>query len=297
MAWQDMARRQHGVITTAQLRRHGITRHRLATLRSRHDLVSTGVRGVLRSASAPCTVLSAHWVAVLASRGVLSHFSAARLWDMEPASRLMSALDVHVTVPPGRHPVVPAGTRVHRLPPSRLSVCQVNGMPVTDRASTVLDCMRLLPRTEAVTLFDRAVQQGWIDDDPRRPWLNETGRRRGNPILRSVVAEAAVGSARSERLLHAILRRAGIGGWRANVRIGRYEGDVVFEDCKVVIEVDGLAHHIAPDRFQADRRKQNALVTAGWTVLRFTWSDLVGRSEYVADTVDRAVYAARSGAD
>ncbi|WP_177238713.1 hypothetical protein [Pseudonocardia ammonioxydans] len=29
-----------------------------------------------------------------------------------------------------------------------------------------------------------------------------------------------------------------------------------------------------PGRFRSDRAKQNALVGAGWVVLRFTWSDI-----------------------
>jgi very-short-patch-repair endonuclease len=38
----------------------------------------------------------------------------------------------------------------------------------------------------------------------------------------------------------------------------------------LVIEVDGWAYHRTPDRFQRDRERQNRLVAAGWTVLRFT---------------------------
>ncbi len=41
-----------------------------------------------------------------------------------------------------------------------------------------------------------------------------------------------------------------------------------------MLEVDGWAWHHAPDRFQRDRARQNALISAGWVVLRFTWLDL-----------------------
>jgi very-short-patch-repair endonuclease len=40
----------------------------------------------------------------------------------------------------------------------------------------------------------------------------------------------------------------------------------------VAVEIDGFAFHHAPDRFQRDRTRQNALVGLGWTVLRFTWA-------------------------
>jgi len=41
--------------------------------------------------------------------------------------------------------------------------------------------------------------------------------------------------------------------------------------------VDGWAWNVDADRFVADRRKGNALVRAGWILLRFTWHDLTAR--------------------
>lgn len=73
----------------------------------------------------------------------------------------------------------------------------------------------------------------------------------------------------------ALLRSGGITGWEANVPIRDHEGligvgDIVFRRAKVVIEVDGWAFHVSPAAFQRDRARQNRLVAAGWTVLRFT---------------------------
>ena len=48
--------------------------------------------------------------------------------------------------------------------------------------------------------------------------------------------------------------------------------------------MDGWAWHVDAERFTTDRRKQNALVRAGWDPLRFTWHDLDGRpGEVVAE--------------
>jgi len=62
-------------------------------------------------------------------------------------------------------------------------------------------------------------------------------------------------------------------------------GDIVFDILKLVVEVDGWAFHTTPERFQRDRGRQNRLVAAGWTVLRFTWRDLVERPGYVLATI------------
>ena len=68
--------------------------------------------------------------------------------------------------------------------------------------------------------------------------------------------------------------------------------DLAFPAAMVAIEVDGMAYHSDAVRFQRDRTRQNLLVSLGWTVLRFTWWDLVDRPDYVVTTIRRAVRAA-----
>jgi very-short-patch-repair endonuclease len=65
--------------------------------------------------------------------------------------------------------------------------------------------------------------------------------------------------------------------------------DIAFPRLRIAIEVDGWAFHHSQDRFQRDRTRQNHLVTLGWTVLRFTWSDLVDRPGYVIAAIRRIV--------
>ena len=95
----------------------------------------------------------------------------------------------------------------------------------------------------------------------------------------------------------ALLRSGGITGWEANVPIRDHEGligvgDIVFRRAKVVIEVDGWAFHVSPAAFQRDRARQNRLVAAGWTVLRFTWRDITERPSLVIRTIRNVVRVA-----
>ena len=57
-----------------------------------------------------------------------------------------------------------------------------------------------------------------------------------------------------------------------NVRVSGYEVDMLWRDARLVVELDGSAHH-DPER---DTRKTNNLMSQGWTVLRF-WNDDVLR--------------------
>jgi hypothetical protein len=53
------------------------------------------------------------------------------------------------------------------------------------------------------------------------------------------------------------------------------------------------AWHVTTDRFVDDRRRQNALVNEQWTVLRFTWHDLVARPDGVVDEIRCALKPTR----
>jgi very-short-patch-repair endonuclease len=64
--------------------------------------------------------------------------------------------------------------------------------------------------------------------------------------------------------------------------------DFAYPDAKLAIEVDGYRFHASLAAFQHDRVRQNRLVAAGWTVLRYTWKDVTTRPDWVTGQV-RAV--------
>lgn len=80
-------------------------------------------------------------------------------------------------------------------------------------------------------------------------------------------------------------------GWHSHYRVDGFELDIAFPDRHVAVEVDGWAWHHSPRSFQSDRSRQNALVLAGWTVLRFTWADLNERPRQVIHDIRAALRA------
>ncbi|MGQ0431745.1 MAG: endonuclease domain-containing protein, partial [Microthrixaceae bacterium] len=74
--------------------------------------------------------------------------------------------------------------------------------------------------------------------------------------------------------------------WHAGRFIARI--DAAYPDHKIALEVDGYGAHSSPYAFQRDRTRQNRLVALGWTVLRFTWADVVDRPATVATTIREA---------
>ncbi|MFV0426754.1 MAG: DUF559 domain-containing protein [Beutenbergiaceae bacterium] len=121
--------------------------------------------------------------------------------------------------------------------------------------------------------------------------LDATRHRVGNRARRRLLLDSRSEPwSAAERLAHRLLREAGLAGWFTNHRVkvptwdrlasGVYYLDIAFPGPRLAIEIDGRAFH-GDERFESDRERQNALVLAGWTVLRFTYAMLVERPEDV----------------
>lgn len=159
----------------------------------------------------------------------------------------------------------------------------------------------LLP-TEGPRLLDDAIRLGWVTLPLVQQLHRRSRGRRGAARSGEILSAATSGGiSEGERLLHRYLKIAGITGWRANptVRVdGRtMKGDTVFDDLRLIIEIDGFAFHSSHARFHDDRSRQNVLVGADWTVLRFTWWHLANDPDDVIRQIKKtiAMLAQRSG--
>ena len=68
--------------------------------------------------------------------------------------------------------------------------------------------------------------------------------------------------------------------------------DLALPWARIAIECDSETWHSGRQRRQGDLERQNRLVLAGWTVLRFTWDDLVHRPDVIVRHVAAALAAA-----
>ena len=191
--------------------------------------------------------------------------------------------DVHMVVP--RRVQAWPGLIPHRFGLDEMDVQVVKGVTVTTPFRTLMDCLGLMPLDERRTLAAYATARQLITTADITRWLS-AGPRRGNAERRRLLEAMQMGAASTaELLLHEILRAGGLRGWVPNAPI-RHQGriiasaDVLFRAARLVIEVDGFAFHGRPE-FQRDRTRQNALVEAGYRVLRFTWKDLTERPDDV----------------
>lgn len=281
------ARGQGGVFSRQQARDSGFSAYQI------RERVRCGAWRQLGPSTFCLTVtdlgpLGATFAAGLATGAVVSHWSAALLHDLgvqdpspEPRGHVTSSRPLHVNV---------AGVCEHRLRLFPEHVIDVSGLRVTSIPRTVVDLLAIQPRRRAEGLLFRAVQQNWLDDGVLTEFIRNRSGWHGTPQLRELVDLLGTGAhAVSEHGLHRILNRAGI-GFEANVPLMLPGGRVAIVDVRilgtrVLIEVDGRKYHSDAETFQSDRQRQNALVNAGFVVLRFTWLDITQREEAVVTTI------------
>ncbi len=114
--------------------------------------------------------------------------------------------------------------------------------------------------------------------------------RRGYGRLRAVLAELGpIVMTRSEledRFL-ALCERAGLPAPQVNGIVEGMEVDFSWVGPRVIAETDGWAVHGTRTAFGRDRRRSAALQAAGWTVVRFTYEDVVRDPDWVIDTLLR----------
>jgi very-short-patch-repair endonuclease len=227
--------------------------------------------GVYRMGGAPPSWRQQLMAARLAmgEGAVVSHRSAAALFEMVGFPERF----VEMTVPRSCRRA-PDGIAVHRTAAlTRADVTVVDAIPVTTPARTLVDL---------ATCIDRDTLEEALDDALRRRLVSlPTLRRRGaalgaRKILTQLVEQREHGVPESRletRVLRAI-RAARLPKPVIQHRVGPYRVDFAYPTHYIAIECDGYKYHSSRRSFDADRARGNALLRAGWTVLRVTWSDI-----------------------
>jgi very-short-patch-repair endonuclease len=290
----EVARAQHGLVSTDQAvkclgpsrKQRWVAERRLLSVQP----------GVFRVAGSPETWHQALLAAALSADAIVSHRSAAELWGLiQPAGYI----DVSVTPP--NHPRLRPPAIAHRIIDlhPELAVERM-GLRLTDPTRTIIDLGLVLPTWAVKDCLSRGITTKLFEVGEVERLRDALGRqgRNGTGVVREVLEERLLTVGDEESLLERrfldLMRRYGLPPhsfqfevWHAGRFIGRV--DAAYPDRKLAIEVDGFAHHSSPDAFQRDRTRQNRLVALGWTVLRFTWHDVVHRPAMVAQQIREAI--------
>lgn len=223
---------------------------------------------------------------------VISHATAAAWWQIEIP--LLRDERVHVTVSTGSAVRARADRAVHRQPLWPEDVTTVRRIPSTTRARTWRDLAAVLEEPALLAVTDQLMAAGCTREEFSQQ-LKRQPSGRGAARARKVLP---LGDRRSESVMESwtrwLIHDAGLPMPELQVNVlsdggvflGR--GDFIWRERKVLVEFDG-DHHRERKTFVADLRRQNGLVAAGWTILRFSSADVLERPEYVIAAIRAAL--------
>lgn len=212
---------------------------------------------------------------------MLSHATAAWWWGLinhPPAT-------THVSVPGRRKSR--AGIRIH----ARRQVERVrrNGLPVTTVSQTLLDFAAEAKHALLRFALANADHNDLLDPDAIEALCGRGAS--GSARLRTALAvhrpELAHTRSELERLLFALCEAQRLPLPQFNVYRHGWLIDALWEDQRLIVEVDGYKGHRTKAQLESDHQRDLELRARGYIVLRYTWRQLTESPEAVARDIRR----------
>jgi hypothetical protein len=270
-----------GHIHYRDLRALGLSRSAIAArcatnklIREHHEVYSVGHSQTTPAARADAAVMAC------GDRTVLSHDSAAALYRLRKWPRVPE-----VSSPLRRQR---PGIRAHRIRTlTRGDVTYRQGIRVTTVARAIAD---IAPRLTDVELT-RAIHEARRNRD-----LSDHGLARLYALCPRAAhvfdSEEAPSRSIFQHTFRAFLELRGhpIPVFEANWH--GFEVDAYYENHRLIIELDGYRDHHLPDRFEADRERDELAIALKHATLRITWRRLTRKPGELNRNL-RAILAAR----
>jgi very-short-patch-repair endonuclease len=268
----EIARRQHGAVSLAQLRDCGLSstavreRQRAGRLHRMH-------RGVYAVGHTAPSDQRSWMAAVLAMGGgdasgggaVLSHRSAAELWGLLPSSA--GPVDVSLRNRNGKRKR--EGIRIHRpvlLNPAETTVRR--GVPVTSPARTLADLRAVVSGRE----LRRAIRQA-----------DFLGLATGPDIVGDRTRSEL------ERRFLWLCGRFHLPKPAVNAKIGAMAVDFCWVERKLVVETDGYQPHRGREAFESDRARDLRLRGLGYEVVHLSYRQVFDEPREVLAVLEPAL--------
>jgi very-short-patch-repair endonuclease/predicted transcriptional regulator of viral defense system len=279
-----LATRQHGVVATRQLAALGLSQ-RAVSHRADAGRLHHVHRGVYAVGHPVLTVDGRRMAAVLAAGpgAVLSHASAAALWEIRPTSATRIDVTVRSVGGRARRP----GLRIHRTPTLRDDeITEHQAIRVTTPARTIFDLASSLPRRALERALDEAEIRELYDRRGLEAVIAAHAGERGAAALQRAMDEdgdPTLTDSELEELMLTLCREEQLEqptprAWVAGLRV-----DFLFAERRLVVETDGYRFHRTRRAFERDA----ILARAGYRTLRFTHRQLTRGPAMVAETVTK----------
>lgn len=229
----------------------------------------------------------------------LSHLSAAPIWRIH----IPENQHVHILIPRAADHRTTKFVVLHRYPgtelPSELLAYSA-GLPAVRPAPTVVDCWSILDRGHRRDLVIRAVRDRRVAPEDIRRIAEQRPLLRGRAELIELAEQLRAGAHSELEIFglrrvfeHPSLPRP----HRQFVVVvdgSRYVLDVAWPELKLAVELDGAAFHGGTAQRERDVRRDAALATLGWQVIRVTYARITSDPDAVRRDL-ATIIAARRG--
>jgi hypothetical protein len=290
-AVREVAERQHGLVTRAQLETAGLSaeaiKHRVRN--GRLHRIWLGVYAVGR----PTLTREGRWLAAVLACGdgaALSYLCAAALWQIWERA-VPTRPQISVPTQGGRRG--PRGIEIHRTAFGPDDVTARLAIPVTGLARTILDLAAavnarqlrsVMRQAERLHRFDLAALREASYGAPQ----SSRKHARLRHALALYVPGAALTEADVEMAFLELCARHGLPAPECQVPIGRWRVDFLWRDLGLVVEIDDRQSHDGYVAFRDDRVRDRAMKAMGLEVMRFTRAEVLNTPAAVARELVRA---------
>jgi very-short-patch-repair endonuclease len=170
------------------------------------------------------------------------------------------------------------------------------GIPVTGPSRTLIDLATLLSPGQLEECVNRADKLRLIDPESLRRQIDENRGMDGVASLRRILDRRtfALTDSELERRFLRLVGRARLPVPKTQQRVAGFRVDFFWPDLRLVVETDGLRYHRTASQQARDRVRDQALVAAGFTVLRFTHAQVTYEPDHVVAILKAAAHRVSS---
>ena len=273
----NQAGEQHAAITFRQLLNAGLSRRGISDRVKSRRLVPLW-RGAYCVGHKPLTIETWIAAAVLLTKGIASHITAAYLWGLRVPR---PGEPIHVTAQTRRRNRPQLGP-AHDQPALIAHRAKLDsrwtrrhGIKVTSAERTILDCCATEPYRNARRLTGQALVTKRVSIHSLLTELDRNPGHHGTRALRHILLIAQPTRSEAEDLLNAVLHQHDITGFKANVHIPGV-GELDFYDPirRIALEFDSRQFHDNPITRADDHAKRKRAQTQGIHIHTIRWRDI-----------------------
>jgi very-short-patch-repair endonuclease len=285
----SLARRQDGALSYRQALAAGLTRGHLRSLVANGRWIRV-CRGCFLVPDYDPVRGPVHAAQLVRPGSVACGITAARLLGFGALPKPDPGENIHLLMPPDAPWRRSPPLVLHRTPYRAEEMVDVRGLSATSPERTLVDILLSWDKAEAIAVADAALHSGRLPDlgTVRSMMFGRRGALSLGPWWLTVDGRA---ESPLETRLRLLLQDAGLAPEEVQYKVRDSDGhvfarlDLAWPSRRLCVEADGVGVHSEPAALLRDRHRQNALVNAGWHVLRFTWSDITSTPRAVISAV------------